>query len=756
MNSRISNFTAPTAPFIAALCVIFCTSARAVESNALTLENARVRLAFDAQGRLTDLADGAGRVKAPIDRAALTEPWVIDLRSPAGDVSRVAPQTAPTIERRGDALICAWSVTVPAGRLAVRAKVELRAGEPLSEWTLEVDNETDSALWQIHYPRISGLTAFAGNDGPDWLAVPFHMGEITPNPVADVNGPPHKPAQADRAEYRFDSEGSPSDMAYSYPGMLTMQFLAYGHPAGGGVYFGAHDPQALYKKFGLYADGGDGRHAALVLKQYPKDRTAPRGKFASLFPATVGVYAGDWWGASALYRPWALQQQWSKRGPTRDRADIPPWTKALDLWYWNWQFPTVGQPDRIVPAMEYLKKRFGCELAFHWYGCNGEAFGSGWRTPEEFPDNEDIRATLLRGVRRLHASGIHCIPYINGRLWNPNTASFKAADGLKWAVTDAEGKAAREWDWLGYTICPTAAPYQQLIARVTNQMIDGCEMDGAYLDQISSAYSIPCFSPAHNHAPGGHDHWTRGYREMLERVQGEIKRRSPDNVITSESVIEGYLDLFDLDLAREISNLKGHLGNPALLPIPMFHSVYHDYHMTYGTVQTFKETDLARFRFGEALCLVGGGQLMISGFFPGDEKKEKFKPHLDFMEALTKAHVAGRRWLNLGVWKPPLDVQCDRVEVPFSATDPPKKNLPAILNGCFELDGELCIVLVNHTAEPRQGRVRLDPRTHGLAGAAFRLDALTPLATGDFSNPLEWRVNLPAASAHTLILRPRP
>ena len=101
------------------------------------------------------------------------------------------------------------------------------------------------------------------------------MGEMTPHPVADVNGPPHKLPSADRAEYRFDAEGGPSDMAYSYPGMLTMQFLAYGQPASGGVYFGAHDSQALYKKLGFYADGGDGKHAALVLKQFPKDRTAP-------------------------------------------------------------------------------------------------------------------------------------------------------------------------------------------------------------------------------------------------------------------------------------------------------------------------------------------------------------------------------------------------------------------------------------------------------------------------------------------------
>ncbi|MBM4044471.1 MAG: hypothetical protein FJ279_05100 [Planctomycetes bacterium] len=730
----------------------------------VALENSRVRMAFDSHGRLAQLLDARGVARAPIDERALTEAFIVELRNGAGEVIHVSPQRPPRLDRRQEGqaqtLVCTWELDGPWGALTVRTKVTLPADSPVSEWTVDIDNRTACALWQVAYPRVSGLTAFPPADGPDWLAIPFEMGEKVPEAVAFVNNRVKMIDTWARSEYgAYDVEGKGGDIAFSYPGMWAMQFMAYGHPSTGGLYFAAHDPQALYKRFGFYADATDGEHAAMVLKQYPEDRTAAGGRFRSFYPAVIGVYEGDWWRASDIYRAWALKQRWAQRGPTRRRTDIPAWAKELDLWYWNWQFHNVGHPDKVVPAIAYLKERFGAEVAFHWYGCNGEQFGSGWRTPEEYPDNRDIRETLVRGVRQLHSLGVRCIPYINARLWNPNTASFRQADGMKWIATDEHGRPAHKWGALGYTMCPTAPPFHDLIARVTNQMIDGCEMDGAYLDQISSCYSVPCFHRAHGHGPGGHDHWCRGYREMLEKVQADIKRRAPDNVITSESVIECYLDLLDLDLAREISGLKSKVGCPSALPIPMFHSVYHDYHMTYGTVQTFKQTDMPHFRFAEALCLVGGAQLMVSGFFAGDEAKDKFRPHLDYMEALTRAHVAGRKWLNLGVWKPPAALRCDSVEVAYWPDLPPKTGIPVILNGCFELGGELCIVLVNHTAQAREGTLSLDPKAYGLDGAAFELWSLGPGAkkrlVSDSAGALEWRVALPPASAQVLAIVPR-
>ncbi len=734
-----------------------------------TLKNDHVSLTFSDEGRLVALADASGAVQAPIDAEHQTAAVEIELADAQGEVMHVFPQAKPLVETSQEAdaqvLTATWELQGDWGALSVRGRVELGADTPLSAWTVSVDNRTDCAVWQVAWPRVSGLTEFADAQGPAWLATPVGIGEKTPRPVWFVNHHESVISNWSREQYGcFDVEGGPADLAYSYPGMWTMQVLAYGHPLTGGIYFAAHDGRALYKRFGMYADGNTGEHAALVLKQYPEDRTARGADFHSLYPAMVGVYHGDWWGACALYRAWALEQMWCEKGPTKDRADIPQRSKDLDLWYWNWQFSTRGRADEVVPIIKAIKERFECNVAFHWYGFAGGGL-TGGRTPEVFPHDPDIRRWLRQGVKDLHLAGVQCIPYINPRLCRDDILAFEAIDGERWICRDEHGKSADPWGPHRHTMCPTAQPHQELMRRITNEMIDEIGMDGAYLDQISSCYSVPCFVEGHDHPPGGHDHWVRGYRDYLEKVQQDIKSRSPDHIITSESVIECYLDLLDLDLAREISSLTGHVGSPASIPIPMFHSVYHDYHMSYGTVSTFRprthrdEVIPEGFRLREALCLVGGGQLMISGLFAGDEVDDQFAEPLAYMEELTRAHAAGRRFFNLGEWKPPLPVACETVSVTHHSAHAPKEDIPAVLSGCFALDGEACAVLVNHTDRQQEARVTVDPAACGTGEGPFELRAVYPqdkvLASGRTgTGPLEQPVMLAPASAQVWRLGP--
>lgn len=731
------------------------------------LQNNQVRLQFDDMGRLAALSDADGRVQIPIDEGTVTEPFNIELRTREGRIIEVTPDKPPeVVENEKDgarSVVFTWHAGGKWGELTARGFVSLARDKQISTWTLEIDNRTDCAIWQVSYPRVSGLTAFQGLEGPDWLAEPFLMGEKTADPVRFVNSHEIVIDTWARSQFGcFDAECGKSDIAFSYPGMWAMQFLAYGHPQTGGIYFAAHDGQALFKRFGMYADGGDGAHAALIMKQYPEDRTAQGADFKSFYPVVVGVHEGDWWGASALYREWGLEQFWCRKGPTKTRSDVPEHVKQLDIWYWNWQFVDKGHPGKVVPIIKYIKERFGCEIGFHWYGCAGEGYGL-WHVPEIYPYNPDNRRILIEGVKKLHENGVRCIPYINTRLWLPDTKSFQDADGMKWICQDEHGKPADDWEGIGMSMCPTEPPFHDLIRRINNQMIDEIGMDGAYLDQVSGCYAVPCFNKDHDHSPGGHDHWCRGYREMLTKIREDIRSRSPDNFITSESCIECYLDLFDCDLTREISNLNGYVGSLRSIPIPLFHSVYHDYHITYGTVSTFKSRTPQKkfcwdgFRLSEALVFVSGCQLMISGVFAGDEEKEEFAPQFSFMEMLTLARKEGRNWFNLGVWKPPVPMDCDHVQVVYDHERPPKEDIPAILSGCFELDGKLCIALVNHTEEDRKGRAEIDPSAYGLAGDVFTLKSIHPAektpARG-VSGIIKQDIALPACSAQILVLSP--
>jgi len=740
-----------------------------MKTKRMLLQNQEVKVCFDDEGRLASLAAANGNVGAPIDEKCLPHPFAIALRTEAGEIIEVTPQSPPGVTRddHGDTqrLVLTWAVEGNWGQMAVRAIVELDAGSPLSRWTLEIENGTNLPIWEIAYPRVSGLGPFCGDGEQDYLAAPKGMGHLCFNPIALANRDESKLDSATRDEYgTLGMEPHKNALAFSYPGMWAMQYLPFGHPGVGGVYFAAHDSEALYKRFGMYGEGG---RAALAVKQYPQDRTAPGANFCSFYPVMIGLYEGEWWDASEIYRQWALKQKWCANGPTKDRSDIPIWAKDLDLWYWNWQFAKdlVNHPKNLIPIIAYIKKRFGCEMAFHWYGCNGEhGITSPWRGPDIYPDNATIRRTLINAVNKLHEIGVRCIPYINPRLWCEDDDDFLAIDGMKWIAVDEHGRSADTWWGLGHTMCPTAKPAQEVMRRIYNRMVDEIGMDGAYFDQISSCFAVPCFNPNHDHGPGGHDHWCRGYRELLEKVQQDAKRRSPDLIITSESTIECYQDLLDLDLAREISNLRSKFNDPYALPIPMFHSVYHDYHMTYGTVSTFKPRGseifrIETFRYAESLCLVGGGQLMISGVFAGDEAREQYAAQFDYMETLTRAHVAARPFLNLGVWKPPLELECERVEIPWQDGLPLKRDIPAVLHGCFELDGELCVVFVNHTEAERAIRFRIDPARYALTDGPFELRLIHPtqkiLATA-CTPPAKEQMTIAPLSAQVLLAKPSP
>ncbi|MBI3944482.1 MAG: hypothetical protein HY321_01035 [Armatimonadetes bacterium] len=735
----------------------------------MQLINSRLEMDIDSEGRIRSLGSANGERRTPIDEAALTGAFMIALRDAQGKIIEVTPQAPPTMERQdrdgAQALNLTWQVGGEWGEMTVRGRVELPEGSAMSAWTLAIENRTPHALWQINYPRVSGLTAFSGDGSEDYLAAPVNLGHLCTNPIRHANRNRDKIGPDLREEYgTLGWQGDPNHIAFDYPGMWTVQFMAFGLRGNGGTYFAAHDGDALYKQFGMYGDAGDGRHAALVMKQYPEDRTAPGADFASFYPVMIGVYDGEWWDASKLYRPWALRQVWCRKGPVKDREDVPTWAKQHNLWYWNWQFVQTpsNHPEEHLAIVEHFKKRFGCDVAFHWYGCNGEGTITGiWRGPDIYPDNSTIRRTLTEAVQRFHEMGARCFPYINPRLWVEADDDFIAIDGKKWIAVDENGKSADAWAEGLHTMCPTAKPTHEVMRRIVNRMIDEIGMDGAYLDQISACNAVPCFNPAHDHGPGGHDHWSRGNRELLEKLQKDAKARSPEIAFTSESTIECYLDLLDLDLAREITSALDWFGDDQMMPIPMFHTVYHDYHMTYGTRGTIRPArgrqpeEFEWFRCGEALALVGGGQLMISGAQKGDEDRPGIQPYYEYMNTLIRARMAATRFLNLGVWKPPLALECARVDVMVQKGKPPKRNVPAVLNGCFELEGELCVALVNHTAAEQAVALTLDPAAYELGRGPLRLSAIHPeeeVAAEGVTGPVRYQTTMPPASAKILRL----
>ncbi len=727
-----------------------------------TLENDKVRMMFNDDGGLVGL-ERPGKVAVPIDPDKVTAPFDLELRDGEGNVAKLAPQSRPDMrleEEEGDTkLILAWQLSHNGDSLKAVATVRLPKDSQVSAWTMQVENGTPHAIWRVVFPRISGLTSFEDQDGPDWLAVPYHGGEAIPDPVPFVVGEGRRTDARAAALFGLrDREGQAGDITFSYPGMWTMQFLAYGHPRTGGVYFAAHDPAALYKNFGFHKDRITGDTVFLAMEQYPADRTAAGGDFASYFDTAVGCYAGDWWGASALYREWATKQEWCQNGPARENATIPQWLKDNSFWYWNHKERAKGAPFYLYPAIKYLKERFECETAgFHWYEYTGMMHDNLFTYPHMYPHDPDCKKIITEAVRDFHRLNVRCIPYINSRLWNPGTISYEELDGDAQIALDEHGEAAHPWasGAVGITACPTSEPYHEIIRKTNHDLMVDIGMDGSYLDQITCCFAVPCFNKDHDHPPGGHDHWYRGYRELCRKVRADMREIKDESIITSEGVIECYQDLFDADLRYADIRPQAAICKPAGLHIPLFDSVYHDYHVTYGSDLLMK-MDLPQFAYTTALNLAFGIQIGVSGFFPGDESKRDFPVKLDFLEKAVRAHRAARSWLNLGEWKPPAAVECEQADITFSGDASGLRMTPAIQSGCFLLDGELCIVLVNHTDRPQHGTVRMDLADYGLASGPYKLDMVYPEAQTleqNLDESVEYAADFDALSVRVLAVR---
>ena len=86
---------------------------------------------------------------------------------------------------------------------------------------------------------------------------------------------------------------------------------------------------------------------------------------------------------------------------------------------------------------------------------------------------------------------------------------------------------------------------------------------------------------------------------------------------------------------------------------------------------------------------------------------------------------------------------------------PPKRNLPALISGCYALDKELCVVIVNPTEHEQRGKIKLALKEYGLdeTGGCLRriypgkISRLAVARNGALSCPLR----LPPLTAWVLL-----
>jgi hypothetical protein len=167
----------------------------------------------------------------------------------------------------------------------------------------------------------------------------------------------------------------PTCASYSnnYP-QATYQFLAVYGGGQPGLYVGSHDATGASKEFSAQFNGTLG---TLAVSAVPPDAGRPAaGVTLTSFPLHLQLFAGDWWDAAQIYRPFALAQaDWTRRGPLVNRSDVPAWLLNMTTWVnSHWQqndvFNTTGgDPAVVLARVSAIQERFALpsELGLHWY-----------------------------------------------------------------------------------------------------------------------------------------------------------------------------------------------------------------------------------------------------------------------------------------------------------------------------------------------------------------------------------------------------
>jgi hypothetical protein len=408
----------------------------------------------------------------------------------------------------------------------------------------------------VHFPRLENLTAQTN----EMLAVPEWLGQLT-----------------GEARQRLSSRNKPRRWEWSYPGLLSLQCLAFYSHEGPGLYLASDDAAALRKTFAFFGDGQGNLGCEFV--HLPQAGSVRHGEWTLPYHPVLGTFTGDWITAAERYRAWGTNQVWA-RNSRLHRGEVADWVLKTGLWEWN-----RGRSPGVLPGALALREKLGLPVSVFWHWWHGCAYDAGF--PEYLPPREGAES-FTNALSLAHSNGVHALVYMNQRLWGTTTKSWKEEKAERFAVKDRSGKTYTEV-YNSFTKSPCASMcmgtefWRNTYAGLATRAVSELNVDGIYMDQACA--SLVCYDTGHAHAPGLATYWMDGFRaltkDMRERCAEIPGRQDVPLVLAGEGCGEAWLPWLDLMLCLQVS--KERYSPPeGWNPIPFFQAVYHPYAVSYG------------------------------------------------------------------------------------------------------------------------------------------------------------------------------
>ena len=666
-----------------------------------------------------------------------------------------------SITGRHPALRLTWEQfelpTAPA--LRVEVVVRLAPGQPMSRWEIGVTGLGDLGIRQVRFPRIVNIP----RQENERLAVPVWMGQQTAEPRKVFAGE----KKAGRREQ------------WSYPGLLSMQCLAFYQQDGPGLYVACDDAAGFNKAFAFFGDGAGNVGCEVV--HLPERLPTANHTWRLPYVVQLESFEGDWLTAAERYRAWATNQVWAKQSRLT-RGRVPDWALNTGLWVWN----RGRSPEVLEPALA-LREKLGLPVSVFWHWWHGCAYDTGF--PEYLPPREGA-AAFTNALAGAQAKGIHALVYMNQRLWGITTQSWTNEAAERFAVKGTNGKVHPE-TYNTFTkeacasMCMGTEFWRQKYAGLAARAVTELGVNGIYMDQACT--SLACYDPSHGHPVGGGVYWMQGFRTMASDIRRRCDSRPEPAVLAGEGCGEPWLPYLDLMLSLQVSRER-YMTSDAWDTIPLFPAVYHPYAVTYGnysslTMPPYDDLWPAEFapkeplklldsKYSRQFCLeqarafVWGQQPTIANFLPAQFVERAGE--LDFVMRLARLRSRAGKYLLHGTFLRPPQLRAPVATLDFSRLSiyagrqggltAFQKDSPLVLAGAWRApDQRIAVALTSIAAEPIRVTLDLPDAGYNLPRdtTVYQMDATTRRRIGtlrDTGNSIA--LELPARAALILELVP--
>jgi hypothetical protein len=534
-----------------------------------------------------------------------------------------------------------------------------------------------------------------------------------------------------------------------YPnGWCTMQMMAvYATDVRSGLYYACHDPNASTKRIVQRRTEHDPA-IRLTFDVPAPDQDRPGTVFAWPGVAVWGLLRGDWFDAAKQYGAWVERHAaWWPRLGADGRPDTPRWMRDLCAWA-----QTGGAPADCVEPVKDMQRRLGVPIGFHWYNWHEIPFDNDY--PHYFPTKPGV----AEAVADLQSSGVHVMPYINGRLWDTRDrgaedyqftsralpAATKGPDGKPFTETygskESDGSPVRL-----AVMCPTTPLWRNVIHDTVLRIMTEVGAKGVYIDQIAAAAPVLCMDGSHGHPVGGGHWWTRdGYWPLL----GAIRDHMPvGHMITSECAAEPYANRLDAYLTWDWQ------GDGMVPALPAVYG---------GAVQYFGRNYAAGATTrDDALCMKMGQQLVFGeqiGWLAPSIAAEPIPGAM--LKQVVLARHRNVRFFSSGRMARPPRLQGDLPEVraDWAWYGETWVTTPAVLTGAWLRPRELLLIFVNVSANAVTTEYAWNARAYGIPQgnatcAVTRAGQATPGQVQPLPSRTTRRLTIPPRGVETWLIR---